>query len=182
MALVVLLRGVNVGGHKTFRPSVLAKQLAAYDVVNIGAAGIFVVRKPGSRAKFLAELLRRLPVESAVTICDARDLLTLESQHPFGSAPSPPDVTRFVSFLSSAGGAKAFQPVTLPATGRWLVRLIHCRGRFVFGVYRRDMKTIGYLGQIDKLLGSKVTTRNWNTIAAIIRVLKQPALVRSGRK
>ena len=174
MALVVLLRGVNVGGHKTFRPSILAKQLAAYDVVNIGAAGTFVVRKPGSRAKFLADLLRRLPVESAVVICDGRELLQLESENPFFSS-CPPDVTRFVSFLSSSIGAKKFSPVTLPATGRWLVRLIDCRERFVFGMYRRDMKTIGYLGQIDKLLGSKATTRNWNTIAAIIRTLKQKA-------
>ena len=57
MALVVFLRGVNVGGHKRLRPSILAKELSHYDVVNVGAAGTFVVRKPGSRAKFRAELL-----------------------------------------------------------------------------------------------------------------------------
>jgi hypothetical protein len=34
------------------------------------------------------------------------------------------------------------------------------------------MKTIGYLGQIDKLLGVKATTRNWNTIIAMVRILK----------
>ena len=34
------------------------------------------------------------------------------------------------------------------------------------------MKTIGYLGQIDKLYGVKATTRNWNTIIAIVRILK----------
>ena len=51
MALVVFLRGVNVGGHRTFRPSQLVKELADFDVVNIGAAGTFVVRKPGSQAK-----------------------------------------------------------------------------------------------------------------------------------
>jgi hypothetical protein len=33
------------------------------------------------------------------------------------------------------------------------------------------MKTIGYLGQIDKLFGP-ATTRNWNTIIAIVRILK----------
>ena len=54
MAFVVFLRAVNVGGHQTFRPSVLAKELSEYDVVNIGAAGTFVVRKPGrSQAAFL---------------------------------------------------------------------------------------------------------------------------------
>jgi hypothetical protein len=34
------------------------------------------------------------------------------------------------------------------------------------------MKTIGYLGQIDKLFGAQATTRNWTTILAIIRILK----------
>jgi hypothetical protein len=34
------------------------------------------------------------------------------------------------------------------------------------------MKTIGYLGQIDRLLGVRATTRNWNTIMAVVRILK----------
>jgi hypothetical protein len=59
MAQVVLLKGVNVGGHRTFRPSVLAKQLERFDVVNVGAAGTFVVRKTVSRTKLRAELLPR---------------------------------------------------------------------------------------------------------------------------
>jgi hypothetical protein len=53
-----------------------------------------------------------------------------------------------------------------------LVRVIASEGQFVFGMYRRHMKTIGYLGQIDKLYGVPATTRNWNTIVAIIRLLK----------
>jgi hypothetical protein len=61
MTHVVFLRGVNVGGHKTFRPSLLAKQLKYCDVVNIGAAGTFVVRNSISQADLRSELLRRLP-------------------------------------------------------------------------------------------------------------------------
>ena len=49
MALVVLLRGVNVGGHRTFRPAILAEQLKHLDAINIGAAGTFVVRQPVTR-------------------------------------------------------------------------------------------------------------------------------------
>jgi hypothetical protein len=52
------------------------------------------------------------------------------------------------------------------------VRVIASKNRFVFGVYRRHMKTIGYLGQIDKLFGVPATTRNWNTIIAIVRILQ----------
>jgi hypothetical protein len=41
------------------------------------------------------------------------------------------------------------------------------------------MKTITYLGQIDKLFGVPATTRNWTTINAIVRVLKDQG--RQGR-
>jgi len=172
MALVVFLRGVNVGGHRTFRPSILARELSAYDVQNVGAAGTFVVRKPGSRAKFRTALLRKLPFEAQIVLCDGRDLLRLETENPFATEPSSPDVVRFVSILSKAGGVRASLPVTFPADGEWLVRVIASQGQFVFGMYRRHMKTIGYLGQIDKLYGVPATTRNWNTIMTIVRVLK----------
>ncbi len=172
MALVVFLRGVNVGGHRTFRPSILATELGAYDVVNVGAAGTFVVRKPGSRAKFREALRRKLPFEAEVVLCDGRELVRLESENPFAGEPSSPDVVRFVSILSKAGGVRAPLPVAFPPDGQWLVRVIAAEGQFVFGMYRRHMKTIGYLGRVDKLFGVPATTRNWNTIAAIVRILK----------
>jgi uncharacterized protein (DUF1697 family) len=172
MALVVFLRGVNVGGHGTFRPSILARGLRDYGVVNVGAAGTFVVHKPGSRAKFRAALLRELPFEAEVALCDGRDLLRLEKKNPFGTEPSQPDIVRFVSILSRAGGLRAALPVTFPPDGEWLVRVIASKNRFVFGAYRRHMKTIGYLGQIDKLFAVPATTRNWNTILAVVRILK----------
>lgn len=174
MALVVFLRGVNVGGHRTFRPSVLARELSAYDVVNVGAAGTFVVRKPGSRAKFRAELLRRLPFATEVMLCDGRDLLALEKENPFGPAPARSDIVRFVTILSRAARVGTSISLTLPPDGEWLVRVIGSKNRFVFGEYRRHMKTISYLGQIDKRFGASATTRNWNTIAAIVKILKEP--------
>jgi uncharacterized protein (DUF1697 family) len=185
MALVVFLRGVNVGGHRTFRPSILAKELSAYDVVNVGAAGTFVVRKPGSRSKFREELQRRLPFDTEVVLCDGRDLMLLETENPFGAAESRPDMVRFVSLFAKGGSLTAALPVAFPPAGKWFVRVIASRKQFVFGVYRRHMKTIGYLGQLDKLFGGRATTRNWNTIAAIVRILKSEgatkATSRTGR-
>jgi uncharacterized protein (DUF1697 family) len=172
MALVVFLRGVNVGGHRRFRPSILAREMSDYDVVNVGAAGTFVVRKPGSRAKFRAAVLRKLPFEAELVLCDGRDLIRLETENPFPAGPSPSDVVRFVSILSKAGGVRTSLPVAFPSRGEWLVRVIASDGQFVFGMYRRHMKTIGYLGQIDRLYGVPATTRNWNTIIAIVRILK----------
>ena len=179
MALVVFLRGVNVGGHKTFRPSILAKQLRAYDVVNVGAAGTFVVRKPGSRAKFRAVLLRKLPFKTEAVLCDGPDLIRLTTADPFAAEPSRADHVRFVSVMSKALRVRPAIPIALPPEGKWFLRLIASKKRFIFGVYRRHMKTIGYLGQLDKLCGAPVTTRNWNTIVSIVRILKsQPERVR----
>lgn len=172
MALVVFLRGVNVGGHRTFRPSVVAQEFKQYEMVNVGAAGTFVVGKPGARAKFCAELRRKLPFETAVVLCDGCDLIRLEEEDPFSGEPSRPDVVRFVSILAKAGKLRAELPVSFPAEGEWLVRVIGQRERFVFGVYRRHMKTIGYLGQVDKLFDVPATTRNWNTIMTVVRILK----------
>lgn len=173
MALVVFLRGVNVGGHRTFRPSILARELSDYGVVNVGAAGTFVVRNPGSRTKFRAALLGKLPFEAEVMLCDGRDLIRLEMENPFAVEPSRSDIVRFVSILPKACRGLASIPCALPPSGKWFVRVIALKSRFVFGVYRRHMKTIGYLGQVDKLFGVPVTTRNWNTITSIVRILKQ---------
>src|SRR2546421_4649044 len=150
VALVVFLRGVNVGGHRTFRPSILARELSDYDVVNVGAAGTFVVRKPGARAKFRAALLRKLPFETAVVLCDGRDLMRLETENPLATEPSRADVVRFVSILAKGGRAGVTLPIRLPPNGEWLVRVIASQGQFIFGVYRPHMKTIGYLCQMDR--------------------------------
>ncbi len=172
MALVVFFRGINVGGHRRLRPSILAKELRAYDVVNVGAAGTLVVRKPGSRRSFLAELRRKLPFEVEFTFCDGNYLLRLEMDNPFGSEPSQPDTVRFLSILSKAGHCKASAPIAIPEGEEWFVRVIGSKSRLVFGVYRRHMKTIGYLGQLDELFGASATTRSWNTILSVLRVLR----------
>ena len=172
VALIVFFRGINVGGHRAFRPSVLAKELGIYDAVNVGAAGTLVVRKPGSRAKFLAELRRKLPFEATIAFCDSSDLMALERDNPFGSEPPPADVVQFVSVLSGAARRRVSLPIDLPAGGEWLVRIIGSKNRLVYGVYRRHMKTIGYLGQIDRLFGAPATTRSWSTILSVLRILK----------
>src|SRR5256885_16205355 len=132
MALVVFLRGVNVGGHRTFRPSILARSLSAYGVVNVGAAGTFVVRKPGSKAKFRAALLRKLPFEAEVVLCDGRDLIRLEIENPFQTEQLPPDAVRFVSILSEAGRGPAAIPFALPPGKEWLVGGIAAKNTIVF--------------------------------------------------
>jgi len=171
VALVVLLRGVNVGGQRRFRPTTLAAQLRHLGAVNIGAAGTFVIRKPIRQAELRAEFARRLPFSAEIVICQGRDIAGLLSHEVFSGHPR--DTVRFVSVLSRRPPEAPPTPMNLPATGKWLVKVLARENRFVLGVYRRHMKTIGYLGALDRVFGVPATTRNWRTITAIERALKE---------
>jgi uncharacterized protein (DUF1697 family) len=173
MAQVVLLRGVNVGGNRTFRPSVLVKQLTDYDVVNIGAAGTFVVRDKVSQQTLRRDVLGKLPFETLAIICEGKDFLNLAANDPFAGEPPRPDIVRFVSVLSEKRAAGPSIPIHLPTEAEWLLKIVSCKGRFLFGMYKRQMKAIRYLSQIDKLFGSPATTRNWNTITTIVKTLEK---------
>ena len=171
MALVVLLRGVNVGGHRTFRPAALARELKHLSAVNIGAAGTFVIRQPITRAQLRAELTRRLPFDAEIVICEGREIVGLMSRKHFADQPLRPDIVRFVSVLSRRPRSTPSMPMSFPVSGKWLLKILARENRFVFGVYRRHMKVITYLGMLDRLFGVPVTTRSWSSIAAIARVL-----------
>lgn len=172
MALIVFVRGGNVGGRRSFRPSSVARELHRYDVVNVGAAGTFVVRNPGSRAAFLRALRQKLPFAAQIAVCADRALVRLEENPPFDPAPSEPGVVRFVSILAGPARRRPSIPLSLPPGREWYVRVTATAERFVIGTYRRHMKTIGYLGQLDTLFGAPATTRSWSTIEAIARILR----------
>jgi uncharacterized protein (DUF1697 family) len=171
MALVVLLRGINVGGRRTFRPSTLAEQLRHLDAVNIGATGTFVIRKRVGRAKLRAEVARRLPFAAEVMICTGQEIAGLLSRDYFADHPVRTDMVRFVSVLSRLPRSAPKLPITLPPRGKWLLKVLARDRRFVFGLYRRHMKVIRYLGTLDQAFGVPVTTRSWSTVVAIANVL-----------
>jgi uncharacterized protein (DUF1697 family) len=176
VALVVLLRGINVGGHRRFRPATLARELEHLDAVNIGAAGTFVIRRPIAQAQLRAEVGRRLPFEAEIVIVRAAEIARAIAHGPFMRHPVRPDTVRFVSVMSRRPVSTPSVPMTLPETGEWLVKLVALDNRFVFGVYRRHMKVIGCLGALDRLFGVPLTTRNWNTLTAVANVLGAGAL------
>jgi uncharacterized protein (DUF1697 family) len=172
MALVVLLRGVNVGGHRTFRPAGLAKELEHLSAVNIGAAGTFVIRARVGRAELRTELARRLPFDTEIVICEGRDIVRIISREAAALRPAAAGIVRFVSVLVRDPIETPELPLQIPPHGEWLVRILVRDGRFAVGEYRRDMKTIGYLGTLDRIFGVPVTTRNWNTMTAIVKALE----------
>ena len=172
MALVVFLRGVNVGGHRTFRPSKLAEALKPLGAVNIGAAGTLVIRQSMTQARASAEVARNLPFVAEIIVCQGRDIASLISNDPYEGQLVRGDVVRFVSVLSQRPRLTPSTPMRFPSSGQWLMQVVTRQGRFIIGMYRRHMKAIGLLGTLDRLYGVPVTTRNWNTITAICCILE----------
>ena len=172
MSSVVFLRAVNVGKANRCRPAEIAKQLSRFDVVNIGAVGTFVVREEVNESDLRAAFAGKLPFKCEIMICPGRDILKLSASDPFSGQPGGPTLTRFVSVLAKRLRKPPSVPLYLPSENKWGVKVVSIQGRFVLGLYVREMKAISYLGKLEKSLGIPTTTRSWNTIEKVANILR----------
>jgi uncharacterized protein (DUF1697 family) len=172
MPSVVFLRAVNVGSANRCQPAAIAKQLARFGVINIGAVGTFVVREDVSESTLRSAIARKLPFKCEIMICPAKAMVDVVRRDPFARQPSGPNITRFVNVLHKPLRKPPPLPISLPSDDDWLLKLVAIQNRFVLGLYRREMKAISYLSKIEKLLGVPATTRNWNTIEKVVKILK----------
>jgi uncharacterized protein (DUF1697 family) len=171
MASVVFFRAVNVGGHQKFQPGRLARELAQFGVVNLGAAGTFVVRENVSQTKLRAEILRRLPFKPELMICPARDVLALTRGDWFRGVPARKDIGRFVSVMQQAPREFPRLPLEQPAGAKWEVRVVAITGRFALSIRRRGQTYSNAV--VEKRLGLPATTRSWNTVETVCKVLEE---------
>jgi uncharacterized protein (DUF1697 family) len=174
MAHVVFLRGVNVGGSKCFQPSALARELAHLGAVNLGAAGTFIIRKHLSEAVVRSEFASRLPFTTDLMICRSRELEQLAATDPFPTTGLPPDLRRFVSVLAKKPRQLPPLPFGYPAGKDWQVRIVGVSGKLAWALWRRlGRSPVDPNGVIEKYLGVRATTRNWNTVVRLCDVLPQ---------
>lgn len=174
MASVVFFRAANVGGHQVFQPGLLAKQLAEFDVVNVGAAGTFVVRGKISPSRLRDEILERLSFQPELMICSGRDVIELVQSDPFQDPPDGDDVKPFVSVLPKALTKLPVLPLDKPAGNDWSVRLVGLIGPFVLSYRRPQPKGNIYPNAIvEKHFALPATTRGWNTITNIRKILER---------
>src|SRR5438552_13662723 len=115
MHWVVFLRAVNVGGANRCQPAAIAKQLAKFGVVNIGAVGTFVVREAVSESTLRAAFARKLPFKCEIMICPARDIIKLTSKNPFARQPSDEKIARLVKVQAKRIPAPPALPLNLPS-------------------------------------------------------------------
>jgi uncharacterized protein (DUF1697 family) len=142
-------------------------------VVNVGAAGTFVIRKPIGEAAVRAGFLAKLPFETHLTICRARDLLDLAAARPFSNSTAGKDTRPFVSVLAKRPRTLPRLPISQPPGEKWQVRIVGISGKLVLSLWRRLGKTFLYPNEVvEKHFGTPATTRNWNTIVTLGEILK----------
>ncbi len=173
MAHVVFLRAANVGGKNVFRPAKLAADLEHLELVNIGAAGTFVVRAKASAAAIRREILARLPFEPGLAIHPAADLVELVRRAPFKGMRLSKDLRGWAAVLEKPPKSPPTLPIEAPANRPWVVRFERIEGPFALGLQRRQPGVSVYANQVvEKALGISATTRWWDTLEQIVKVIE----------
>jgi uncharacterized protein (DUF1697 family) len=168
---VVFVRAANVGGRNVFRPAQLARELAALDVVNVGAAGTFVVRAKTSAAAVRREILARMPFEPTLVVVPAREVLALVARRPLARTRVPRGARRWVAVLEGRPRLRAQLPLAVPPGKAWSVRLDRVEGCFALGVWRRGPGGFVFPSHVaEKALGVSATTRWWETLERVAAV------------
>lgn len=178
------MRGVNVGGHKAFRPSVLAGQVAALRVVSVGAAGTFIVRADADETKIRSRFLKHLPFDAQLMICPARDVIELVELDLFSDEASRKADGQFISVLENRPRKRPRLPFYVPESRDWQVGVTAVHERFVATLLRRVGRTLLYPNEVvEKRLGVAATTRAWQTILKVRQALEmESGLTAGGRK
>lgn len=173
MAHVVFLRAANVGGHNVFRPAELARALRRFNVVNVGAAGTFVVRSKATRADICDAITKRLPFEPEITVRPGREITTLVDANHFAGAEFSKVQRGFVAALARKPRRAPKLPVEIGKASGWVMRIERVEGHFALGLWH--WRPGGFLipsNVIETTLGVRSTVRWWETFIRIAKVLR----------
>jgi uncharacterized protein (DUF1697 family) len=172
MRWVVFLRAANVGKQNRFQPARLVKGLGKFGVVNIGAVGTFVVREDVSEKALRSVLARKLPFKCEVMICPAKEIADLAKEDPFAGLRGN-NLEAYVTLMAKRPTQIPKLPIYAPSKEKWEIRILRVVGSAVLSLQRRLKDGRLYPNQIvEKQFGVATTTRNWNTIEKVAKILQ----------
>lgn len=98
-------------------------------------------------------------------------LVELDESKIFGSADPPKSIKRYVTFLISEPRGDSRPPKASCAEGFSIVQV---QGKMVFStVDSSSAETIGAMKVLEQFYGKEVTTRNWNTVKKLQKILAE---------
>ena len=170
---VVFLRAANVGGKNVFRPAQLAASLSHLDVVNVGAAGTFVVRGKASAATIRRDIVTRLPFDPEIAIRPASEVLDFVHSDPFRGVQFSKQLLGWVAVLTGKPKARPSLPILTPDSDVWSVRFDRLDGSYAMGLWHWRPKFVFASVVVERVVGVSATTRWWETFERVAKILER---------
>jgi uncharacterized protein (DUF1697 family) len=175
-ACVAFLRGINVGGNKPIKMEDLKKtfeSLRFSKVQTVLASGnvVFETTEGGTEAlaaKIEAKLKTTFGHQIGVIVRTIRDLARLEQSDPFKGIKVTPETRLYVTFLPGKAATRLQTPYRAPGKTFKIVRLTDTEVCSALTL-TPGSQTTQLMASLEKEFGRQVTTRNWNTIARILK-------------
>lgn len=171
---VILLRGINVGGHHKVPMKDLKNELGKMSFKNIvtllNSGNIILDTEKTTEIKLETELSQSLekifgfPIP--VIVRDAEEIVYITELNPFKNIEVTKDIRLYVSFLKD----KPKTELELPwKTEDASYQILDISKKVIFSVLDLSVtKTTKGMDMLEKMFGKDITTRNWNTIEKIV--------------
>lgn len=166
---VALLRGINVGGNilKMDRLRELCAKLGAKNPRTYVQSGNLVFEAAGSASEWTAKLEKKLAGESrlpvSVMVRTAAEMSAVLGGNPFLKEKGIDTARLAVAFLQHAPAKPALAALSALKIGS---ERFHCAGKEIY-LHCPDGFADSKLYMLDKVLGQRTTTRNWNTVTKL---------------
>lgn len=177
---IALLRGINVGGNKLIRMQELKAMFVELQYANVRTyiqSGNVVFESEAASGEGLAEVISQriwetFGFEVPVIIRSVEELEAVIAGNPF-PLTEPEEFKRlYVSFLADEPSAEALEKVRPYEDGADQVRVI---GKEMYTYYEVSVSESPlFKVQFDKLLGTNLTARNWNTLGKVTALARKP--------
>jgi|SRR5579875_1859690 len=170
---VALLRGVNVGGKNVVKMDALRAALVAAGYGNVRtllASGNVAFDAAETETGVLARdigatLQRAFGRVIPVIVRTTRQIQELVASAPFVSVEVTPQTRLYVTFISEQPGVEATAPEPPGGTDLAIVRVTPSEVCSVLTLERTD--SVSAMAELERRFGSRVTTRNWNTVVKL---------------
>ena len=170
------LRGINVGGKK---PVPMQKLKTAFDAMQFKnvhtllASGNVLFEAPPIDAialehKIEQKLKETFGQDIGVLIRTIEEIEHLSNSQPFKGIDVTPETRLYITFFSEKPKGSLKIPFASPDKS---YKILHVSGREVCSVLvlSSNSRTVDLMKVLEKEFGSKVTTRNWNTIVRLLK-------------
>ena len=185
MKYVAFLRGINVGGHKLVRMEKLRSaftSLGHKEVKTLLASGnVLFETAAGDAEAHVARIEEKLKAafghEIGVQLRSIPELQKLAETNPFKNLKITPQIRFYVTFLREKAKLRLKIPHESPEGDFKILRVSDTEACSVITISPHG-QTTDLMAFLEKEFGRKITTRNWNTIARILKSIETKALVK----